>query len=420
MKKLFHILGSLKLTVPLLAASMSVVFFGTIDQVHWGINVVQKEYFQSLFCAYPLNPDAWRSLPGIGPALAGAGLRIPMPGGYLIGGLLLLNLVCAHFRHFRARWDKSGIAVTHAGVFLLLVSGFTTAAFQEESMTSIGEGSTGSWSESFQETELALTDTTDEKTDKVTVVPDALLRDRTTKGIFAVPGSAMELRIHRFYPNAPIVPPVIAKNFPGLEPVKVDNGVGARTPLVIVPQNENFSPDAGNSPSAVIEVIVAGKSLGTWLVNTALADTTGPQSFESGGRSYQIALRLKRTYFPFALRLDKFTHEKYAGTDIPKNFASDITLLDPKEAGPRSVTISMNNPLRHGGLTFYQAKFGDRNGTTVSLLQTVRNPSYLLPYAAVALVGAGMCLQFGISLIRFLKALKKTHAHEPTGGMRNA
>lgn len=402
LKRIFHHLGSLKLTVLLLACSMALVFFATLDQTHWGIGLVQKKYFESLFCAYPLNTDAK--------------FRLPMPGGFLVGGLLVINLLAAHFRHFKPGWHRSGIAVTHAGVLLLVVSGFSTAALQQESMTVIPEGAASNWAADFTESELALIDTTDAHADKVTVVPDALLRDRETKGIFAVPGSAIELRIHRFYPNAPIVPPVMAKNFPGLEPVKVDNGVGARTPLVIVPQEENFSPNARNSPSAVVEVLDAGKSLGTWLVNTDLAGTTGPQTFEVGGRTYHIALRMKRTYFPFALRLDKFTHDKYPGTEIPRNFASDVTILDPREAGPRSVTISMNKPLRHDGYTFFQASFGSEGGTATTALQTVRNASYLLPYAAVFLVGFGMCIQFGISLGKFLKAMRKTHH----GEMQNA
>ena len=37
LKPIYHFLSSLKLTVFLLAASIVLVFFGTLDQVHWGI-----------------------------------------------------------------------------------------------------------------------------------------------------------------------------------------------------------------------------------------------------------------------------------------------------------------------------------------------------------------------------------------------
>lgn len=406
MKKLFHAFGSLKLTVPLLLGCMALVFFATLDQVHWGINTVQKEYFESFVCAYPLNTDAWTPLPGVGAAFAKAGVRIPLPGGFLLGGLLLINLVCAHFRHFRASWAKSGIAVTHFGVLLLIVSGFTTAMFQRDGVAIIPTGGSTDFYSDFYVCELALIDTTDPKTDKVTVVPEALLLD-SSKGVFAVPGADMEIRMHRFYENAPILPPIQAKNFPELTPVKVDNGIAAATPMVIVPQRKTFSPNTRNSPSAVLELVAGGKSLGTWLLNTDLAGTFPAQTFSVGERRWEIALRQKRNYFPFSLRLEKFTHDKYPGTEIPKNFASDITLNDPKEGAPRAVTISMNQPLRHAGLTFYQAGFDGSGATASTSLQTVRNPSYLLPYAAVFLVGAGMMIQFMLSLFRFLGRKKE-------------
>jgi len=62
--------------------------------------------------------------------------------------------------------------------------------------------------------------------------------------------------------------------------------------------------------------------------------------------------------------------------------------------------IYMNHPLRHQGLTFYQLAF-DNNDTT-SILQVVRNPSWLLPYIACSLVGLGLIIQFGMHLFAFV------------------
>jgi len=42
------------------------------------------------------------------------------------------------------------------------------------------------------------------------------------------------------------------------------------------------------------------------------------------------------------------------------------------------VLIFMNQPLRYAGKTFYQASFG--KGDTLSVLQVVKNPGWLLPY----------------------------------------
>ena len=49
----------------------------------------------------------------------------------------------------------------------------------------------------------------------------------------------------------------------------------------------------------------------------------------------------------------------------------------------------MNNPLRYDGETYYQSGF-DRNDARVTILQVVRNPSWLTPYVACILVSLGL------------------------------
>ena len=112
-------------------------------------------------------------------------------------------------------------------------------------------------------------------------------------------------------------------------------------------------------------------------------------------------MRLKRAYQPFSLTLLKFSHDRYAGTDIPKNFSSRLRLVTADPGENRDVLIYMNNPLRYGGLTFYQAGFENDDRTTV--LQVVRNPSWLVPYIACALMTAGLTVQFGIRLFGFVR-----------------
>ena len=61
----------------------------------------------------------------------------------------------------------------------------------------------------------------------------------------------------------------------------------------------------------------------------------------------------------------------------------------------------MNNPLRYWGETYYQGGF--EPGDTVSILQVVRNPSWLTPYIACTLVSAGLLFQFLYHLIGFAR-----------------
>jgi hypothetical protein len=55
---------------------------------------------------------------------------------------------------------------------------------------------------------------------------------------------------------------------------------------------------------------------------------------------------------PFSLRLLEFKHDKYPGTDIPKNFSSRVRLQRPDTGEDREVLIFMNNPLRYAGSRF--------------------------------------------------------------------
>lgn len=155
--------------------------------------------------------------------------------------------------------------------------------------------------------------------------------------------------------------------------------------------------DERNVPSAVLEIMNGPESLGTWLVSDLLDET---QPVTVGGKTFQIALRLTRYYKPYYVELLKFTHEKYKGTDTPKNFASRVRLQRPDTKEDREVLIYMNNPLRYGGETYYQAGFDDKD-SRVTILQVVRNPSWLIPYISCVLVGLGLTGQFLMHLIGF-------------------
>mgnify|MGYP001821696340 FL=1 len=125
--KLFNTVSSLKLTIICLSAAMVLVFAGTLAQVQLGIQIVQEQYFQSLVVWWPVG--------------FGEGTQFPVfPGGHLIGGVLLLNLIAAHIRRFRWRWDKAGIQLTPVGLIIMLAGGVMTDLFSVESHMRIKEG----------------------------------------------------------------------------------------------------------------------------------------------------------------------------------------------------------------------------------------------------------------------------------------
>ncbi|HVV73033.1 MAG TPA: hypothetical protein VHI52_16270, partial [Verrucomicrobiae bacterium] len=97
-KPLVNFFASLKLTVVCLTLGMVLVFWGTMAQVDLGLYKAQNEFFRSFFIFWGPKSASW---------------KIPIcPGGYLVGGVLLINLVSAHFKRFRLTRDKIGIWMT--------------------------------------------------------------------------------------------------------------------------------------------------------------------------------------------------------------------------------------------------------------------------------------------------------------------
>lgn len=395
---IFNALASLRLTVWLLAMSLLVVFFGTLDQVQWGIRHAQAIYFESVIAWTPvislLELMVTRNY-----GTEAAWFKLPLPGGYTLGALLVVNLCAAHFRHYKVGWRHAGITIIHGGVVLLLISGFLISALQKESRMWITEGGSSQYSSSFYDNELVLIDTSAADFDTVYSIPEAQLADGA---VVALPGTAFTLHVLDYMPNASVF---AAGDNPDAPMTAADRGAAARMGLTADEQPRVFQENRVNAATAVVEVRHEDAVVGTWLVSNVMDDgRIPPQTFtlptDNGEASYAIALRFTRTYYPFRLELLDFTHEKYPGTDIPKNFSSEVRLVDPENGVDRTTLIFMNNPLRYDGHTFYQASFSPDD--TSSMLQVVDNPAATVPYVAVALVGLGMCLHFAMKLWKHL------------------
>lgn len=372
----FRALASLRLTVVCLALGMLLVFLGTLAQVHQGIHAVQAIYFQSLFVFWSPNGASW---------------KIPvLPGGYLLGCVLLVNLIAAHATRFQLTRKKAGIICLHLGVILLLIGQLLTGVFARETQMRIDEGQTLSYAEAPREVELAVIDTTNPEYDQVVAIPEKFLAHG---GIIQNPALPFTLQIKRFIPNARMT---MRAQTPDAPPSGATIGVGPNVAMQELPRT--VKDDERDLSAALVEINGVKGSLGTWLVSNAIPE---PQSFTLGDRTFDLVMRQRRFPKPFTLTLLDFKHDLYAGTDIPKNFSSRIRLADPERGENREALISMNDPLRYRGFTFYQAGFDNNDKTTI--LQVVKNPAMLLPYIACGLVGLGLTLQFGMHLVGFMK-----------------
>mgnify|MGYP001437532483 CR=1 FL=1 len=129
-----------------------------------------------------------------------------------------------------------------------------------------------------------------------------------------------------------------------------------------------------------------------------------PQSIQIDGKTFEVALRFKRTYVPYSLHLTDVRFDKYIGTQTASNYSSDVRLVAFDGSVDRKVHIWMNNPLRYDGKTFYQSSVNQgEDGIEQTGLQVVTNTGWMIPYVACMVVGIGMFYQFTLAVIRFQK-----------------
>ena len=375
-----EVLASLRLTIVLLVLSIVMIFAATLDQVHIGIWGVQERYFHSFL--------VWMVIPH-------TNITMPVfPGGYLIGPLLLANLISAHIYRFKLSWKKAGIWLVHVGLILLLIGEGLSGLMQRDGQIKLDVGQSKSFVESTRDFELAIVDVTDPKTDTVYAITSERLGSLSE---IADPRMPLKVQGLDYFPNAGLrIRDAVMDGAPMAGIV----GVGATT--VVAPFERNAKEGEMNWPAAYVRLSGKEGSIGVWLVSAMM---NAPQTVVYAGRTLELSLRLRRDYLPFSLGLVRFTHETYPGSTIPKNFASLVRLHGKGADGDRSVQISMNNPLRYGGFAFYQA--GYENNDRTSVIQAVRNPSWTLPYLSCAMIALGLVVQFGLSLWRFVSGRRR-------------
>lgn len=390
LSRLFDFISSLQLAIICLAAAMVLIFVGTLAQVNHGILEVQARYFHSYIVWWPIGSH---------------GFELPVfPGGHLLGGILLINLIAAHARRFRWAWGKLGIHLIHAGLIIILLGGLFTDLFSVESFIKLAPSETKNYSEDPRLMELVVIDESGKELDKVTAIPEA----RLNTGDMIEHGSLpFRIIVKKYYPNS---------RFQNLD--QAGNQAvaaatqGAGTQIVVREVARATAQNDRDLASVVIEIAplpndseVTAPLLGTWLVSDQLEV---PQRFAYAGKTWQLLLRQARYYKPYSLTLQKFTHDRYLGTQIPKNFASHALLIDPERGANRPVVITMNQPLRYRGETFYQSGFTENDAATI--LQDVYNPSFIAPYLACVIVSAGLLIQFLYHFVAFLNRKKRSAA----------
>ena len=212
-------MASLKLTVVLLIIGMGLVFFGTLAQVENGVWTVVDRYFRSLFVWIPFQIFAHPTVKVPG--------GFPYPGGWLIGSLLLINLISAHIVRFKLSWTKIGVWLIHIGMIVMMLGEFLTGVAAVEYKMIIEEGKPSSTLIDNRRMELAFIDVTDPNTDKVAAIPGSRLKKGRK---ISDPNLPVDVEVLAYYANS-------AEKKDGLDSKNLATaGIGQRNHVVEKPE----------------------------------------------------------------------------------------------------------------------------------------------------------------------------------------
>ncbi len=329
----------------------------------------------------------------------------------LLAGLVLV---------FRAR---GGNVLIHLAVGLLMVGQFVFGDRQIEERMTILEGRETSVACRTDEVELAVIDTTDPATDRVTAIAGRLLKARAGGESISLDELPFEIRVVEFFPNSAVVAvgPVA--------PNPATTGLGTSW-LASGRPPEGGASSRANVASGYVQLREkgTGRKLGTYLVSQFLNDQgqifAGAEedvcdSVSAAGRDWRLQLRFRREYNPYSVRLDDVRRINYSASDTPRDYSSYVTFTDSATGVTQQGRIWMNNPVRYRGETFYQSTYsevdvgGGRTGEMTGL-QVVENAGWLVPYVACVLAFWGMLVHFGGTFLRFAdRRERRSRAGEP-------
>ncbi len=335
-------------------------------------------------------------------ALSASSLRIlwQLLKGGLAGAMLLAGCVLV----FKKR---AGVVLLHAGIGLMLANELVVHTLHEEGQMHIKENETVNYVQDIRKVELAVIDPAGEDVEAVTVVPQGPLLAGKRIEHADLP---FDVELDEFLQNSDL------RAIGPMESNPATSGTGLK--FKAEPVRAAAGADSGGDvdvSSAYVSLYKQGtqQKLGTYLMSVATALKDHPEQVEVDGKTYNVFLRFKRTYKPYSMHLIDVRFDKYMGTNTPKNYSSELQLVDPsRNVNDRRVKIWMNNPLRYAGETFYQSTFNvdPTDGVELTGLQVVTNTGWMIPSVACMIVALGMLAHFVITLTRFLGRMENADA----------
>ncbi len=350
-RKIYTLLCGPKLLHFALPAVMIYLIVGTVAQKYIGLYQATRQFFSS--------PIFWLG-------------DFPLPGMPVFLALIFVNLTFKLI--FKSPWDKgsSGIILTHIGAMLLLLGGLFTAFFSTEGYMVLPLEVKNATVSDYHIREFVIMD----EDDNIVFLRNH--KDIQIGDIIRIDGVAFHVTILEACQNCDIT---AREN-------KTDNHKGMAQHMQL-----SSAPLRQKNEENVAGMTLQITNNDTVDIHTIIEDVPRTPEAISGGKTYRFSLRRESRQLPFSVELIDFKKDTHPGTTMAKSYRSTVLIKDGNSVWES--VISMNEPLRYKGYTFFQSSFIATPQGDISVLAVVWNVGRAFPYIS----GLTMCIGLILHLV---------------------
>ncbi|MEP4076540.1 cytochrome c biogenesis protein ResB [Haloferula sp.] len=398
-QKLWKWLSGFGLATTLLVVLGILTWLATLEQVEHGLLATLDKYFH--WRSWWVLAELW-----VFPQYFDRPLRIPLPGGYWVCALLLVNMICGGLIRARKGWKTVGVLISHFGIIFMIAAGGVAQLFEERGVMMLVEGDQADYAISLTEPTIEVLEIVDGKVSgDVSVAREKQLGGMAPRDTRLVkfPAKPFDLEITGWLTNAVVRP----------------GGEGSRNPTVdgwTLEQRENEKAGELNGAACYARAVFADGAKGEHFILAVPNGRSGvrdypPVMIEAEGKKFAVRMVKQTLPVPFQVKLKDAVSVYYPNSSRPKSFHSDIERIEGEDE-PVSLRIEMNEPMRAGGYTFFQRTMGGgpqiQQGPEFSGFEVVSNPADKWPEYSLYVVTVGLLIHFLMKFAAHLGASNRS------------
>ncbi len=380
-QRIWRFLSGLGLATVLLILLGVQTWLATLEMVEAGLLDTLQKYF---------HWTSWYVLAELPLPFSDGHLIVPMPGGYWVCALLLLNMTLGGLIRIRKGWKTAGVMLAHFGIIFMVAAGGVAQLFEKRGVMFLFEGEQADYAVSLTDPTIEVVEVKDgAAVGEVHVAGERELHGigRNSSRIIRFPDLPFDLELSGWAKNVVVVPEQKGSGNPSIDgwtlrelPLETEGELNAAGCYARVVRE-----DGETGMPFILAVPPARSGL----------ESFAPYSVEADGRTFAVRMVKETIPVPYAVKLDDAIAEYYPNSARPKSFMSKIERVEGESV---PVEIRMNEPMRRGGFTFFQRTMSSgpqpSGGPEFSGFEVVSNPADKWPEWSLYVVTAGLGIHF--------------------------